>query len=47
MRETGRQLEARRKEHQADVRYKRIEMNVLPEHSAMTGHKTDWKMLTY
>ena len=40
---TGRQLEAMKKEHQADVRYKRIENTALAEDSAMTGHKIHWK----
>ena len=32
-----------KKEHQADVRYKRIERSALVEHSAMTGLKIDWE----
>ena len=41
--EAGRQLEARKNEHHADVRYKRIERSALAEHSAITGHKIDWE----
>ena len=41
--ETGRQLNVRTKEHQADVKYGRTQRSALAEHSVATGHEIAWE----